>query len=39
MGVLEVIREAFVQARAIIKKEWDDFRAKRTNVQPRRDLN
>jgi imidazolonepropionase-like amidohydrolase len=37
MGVLEVIREAFVQARDY-KKEWDDFRAKRTNVQPRRDL-
>ena len=37
MGVLEVIRDAFVRARDY-KKEWDDFRAKRTTVQPRRDL-
>jgi imidazolonepropionase-like amidohydrolase len=37
MGVMEVIRDAFVRARDY-KKEWDDFRAKRTNVQPRRDL-
>ena len=37
MGVMEVIRDAFVRARDY-KKELDDFRAKRTNVQPRRDL-
>jgi imidazolonepropionase-like amidohydrolase len=37
MGVLEVIRDAFVRARDY-KKDWDDFRAKRTTVQPRRDL-
>lgn len=37
MGVMEVIRDAFVRARDY-KKEWDDFRAKKTNVQPRRDL-
>ncbi len=37
MGVLEVIRDAFIRARDY-KKDWDDFRAKRTTVQPRRDL-
>ncbi len=37
MGVMEVIRDAFVRARDY-KKDWDDFRAKRTTVQPRRDL-
>ena len=37
MGVMEVIRDAFVRARDY-KKEWDDFRAKKTTVQPRRDL-
>jgi imidazolonepropionase-like amidohydrolase len=37
MGVLEVIRDAFIRAREY-KKEWDEFRAKKTNVQPRRDL-
>jgi len=37
MGVMEVIRDAFVRAREY-KKSWDDFRAKRTTVQPRRDL-
>jgi imidazolonepropionase-like amidohydrolase len=37
MGVLEVIRDAFVRAREY-KKELDDFRAKKSNVQPRRDL-
>jgi imidazolonepropionase-like amidohydrolase len=37
MGVMEVIRDAFVRARDY-KKDWDDFRAKKTNVQPRRDL-
>ncbi|MDQ3041934.1 MAG: amidohydrolase [Acidobacteriota bacterium] len=37
MGVMEVIRDAFVRARDY-KKEWDEFRAKKSNVQPRRDL-
>ncbi len=37
MGVMEVIRDAFVRAKDY-KKELDDFRAKKTNVQPRRDL-
>jgi len=37
MGVMEVIRDAFIRARDY-KKEWDEFRAKKTNVQPRRDL-
>ncbi len=37
MGVLEVIRDAFVRAREY-KKELGDFRAKKSNVQPRRDL-
>lgn len=37
MGVMEVIRDAFSRARDY-KKAWDDFRAKKTNVQPRRDL-
>ncbi len=37
MGVMEVIRDAFVRAKDY-KKEWDDFRAKKSNIQPRRDL-
>jgi len=37
MGVMEVIRDAFVRAREY-KKELDEFRAKKSNVQPRRDL-
>ncbi len=37
MGVMEVIRDAFVRARDY-KKQWDDFRAKKTTIQPRRDL-
>ena len=37
MGVMETIRDAFVRARDY-KKQWDDFRAKKTTVQPRRDL-
>ncbi len=37
MGVMEVIRDAFIRAREY-KKSWDDFRAKKTTVQPRRDL-
>lgn len=37
MGVMEVIRDAFFRARDY-KKEWDDFRAKKTKIQPRTDL-
>ncbi|MDQ2746512.1 MAG: amidohydrolase [Acidobacteriota bacterium] len=37
MGVMEVIRDAFVRARDY-KKQWDDYRAKKTTIQPRRDL-
>ncbi len=37
MGTIEVMRDAFVRARDY-KQSWDDFRAKKTNVQPRRDL-
>ena len=37
MGVMEVIRDAFVRARDY-KKEWDEFRVKKTTMQPRRDL-
>lgn len=37
MGVMEVIRDAFIRARDY-KKSWDDFRAKKTSVEPRRDL-
>jgi imidazolonepropionase-like amidohydrolase len=37
MGVLEVIRDAFLRAKDY-KQSWDDFRAKKTKVQPRRDL-
>ena len=37
MGVMEVIRDAFLRARDY-KQTWDDFRAKKTNVPPRRDL-
>lgn len=37
MGVLEVIRDAFTRAREY-KRAWDDFNAKKTNIQPRRDL-
>ena len=37
MGVMETIRDAFVRARDY-KKSWDDFRAKKTKTQPRRDL-
>jgi imidazolonepropionase-like amidohydrolase len=37
MGTLEVMRDAFVRARDY-KQAWDDFRAKKTNVPPRRDL-
>ena len=37
MGVLETMRDAFLRARDY-KQAWDDFRAKKTKVQPRRDL-
>lgn len=37
MGTMEVIRDAFVRARDY-KKKWDDFRAGRTKVPPRRDI-
>jgi len=37
MGVIETMRDALVRARNY-KRSWDDFLAKRTNVQPRRDL-
>ncbi|MEO8041927.1 MAG: amidohydrolase [Acidobacteriota bacterium] len=37
MGTLEVIRDAFVRARDY-KQAWDDYRAKKTNIPPRRDI-
>jgi imidazolonepropionase-like amidohydrolase len=37
MGVVEVMRDAFIRARDY-KKSWDDFRAKKTKIQPRKDL-
>ena len=37
MGVMETIRDAFLRARDY-KQAWDDFRAKKTKVEPRRDL-
>lgn len=37
MGVMETIRDAFVRAHEY-KQSWDDFRAKKTKVQPRTDL-
>ncbi len=37
MGVLEVMRDAFRRAQDY-KRAWDDFRAKKTRVPPRRDL-
>lgn len=37
MGVMETIRDAFLRAKDY-KQSWDDFRAKKTKVQPRRDL-
>lgn len=37
MGTLEVMRDAFVRARDY-KQEWDDYRAKKTTVPPRRDI-
>lgn len=37
MGTMEVLRSAFLRARDY-KQSWDDFRAKKTKVQPRRNL-
>lgn len=37
MGVMETIRDAFVRARDY-KKAWEDFRAGKTKMQPRKDL-
>src|SRR5262249_37064764 len=37
MGVIETDRDAFLRARDY-KQAWDDFKAGRTKVEPRRDL-
>lgn len=37
MGTLEVMRDAFVRARDY-KQAWDDYRAKKTKIPPRRDI-
>lgn len=37
MGVVETMRDAFLRAKDY-KQSWDDFRAKKTKVQPRKDL-
>ena len=37
MGVIETMRDAFLRARDY-KQAWDDFKAKKTKVMPRRDL-
>ena len=37
MGVLETMRDAFIRARDY-KQAWDDFKAGKTKVEPRRDL-
>ncbi|PYS99561.1 MAG: amidohydrolase [Acidobacteria bacterium] len=37
MGTLEVMRDAFVRARDY-KQAWDDYKAKKTKVPPRRDI-
>jgi len=37
MGTMEVIRDAFRRARDY-KQSWDDFKAKKTNIPPRRDI-
>ena len=37
MGTLEVMRDAFMRARDY-KQSWEDYRAKKTNVPPRRDI-
>lgn len=36
MGTMEVIRDAFIRAREY-KQSWEDFRAKKTRTQPRKD--
>ncbi len=37
MGVIEVMRDAFLRAKDF-KQSWDDFKAKKTKVMPRTDL-
>jgi len=37
MGVIETMRDAFLRARDY-KQSWDDFKAGKTKVQPRKDL-
>ena len=37
MGTMEVLRDAFTRARDY-QRAWDDFKAQKTNVAPRRDL-
>ena len=37
MGVIETMRDAFLRAKDY-KQAWEDFRAKKTKVQPRKDL-
>jgi imidazolonepropionase-like amidohydrolase len=37
MGTVEVMRDAFVRARDY-KKSWDDYKAGKTKIPPRRDL-
>jgi imidazolonepropionase-like amidohydrolase len=37
MGVIETMRDAFVRARDY-KQAWDDFKAGKTKIQPRKDL-
>lgn len=37
MGVIETMRDAFLRARDY-KQAWDDFRAGKTKVEPRKDL-
>jgi len=37
MGVLETMRDAFIRARDY-KQAWDDYKAGKTKVEPRRDL-
>ncbi|MEO6051807.1 MAG: amidohydrolase [Pyrinomonadaceae bacterium] len=37
MGVIETIRDAFLRAKDY-KQSWDDFKAGKTKVQPRKDL-
>ena len=37
MGVIETMRDAFLRARDY-KQAWDDFKAGKTKVEPRRDL-